>query len=58
MRATNVNTQTTVNVLGCELLATRNQQISLTIKNHSNEWIRTKASARAWYFQNRANASL
>ena len=55
MTNTNMNT---VNLLGTELLATRNQQISLTLKNHSNEWIKTKANARAWYFANRTNVTL
>ena len=55
MANTNMNTLT---LLGTELLATRNKDISLTIKNHSNEWIKTKANAKAWFFQNRANASL
>ena len=55
MTNTNMNTLT---LLGTELLATRNKDISLTIKNHTSEWVQTKANARAWFFQNRANANL
>ena len=55
MTNTNMNTLT---LLGTELLATRNKDISLTIKNHTSDWVEKKANARAWFFQNRANASL